>query len=68
MFLFCLIDYLCHWEVKNDKLGRSLMLLFLLVLDRGKTLQTISLLAYLRETRGMKGPHLIVVPKSVVGT
>lgn len=33
----------------------------------GKTLQTISMLAYLRETRGVKGPHLIVVPKSVVG-
>ena len=33
----------------------------------GKTLQTISLLAYLREARGMKGPHLVVVPKSVVG-
>jgi len=33
----------------------------------GKTLQTISLLAYLRESRGMKGPHIIVVPKSVLG-
>ena len=33
----------------------------------GKTLQTISLLAYLRESRGVKGPHLCVVPKSVVG-
>ena len=33
----------------------------------GKTLQTISLLAYLRESRGVKGPHLIIVPKSVVG-
>lgn len=33
----------------------------------GKTLQTISLLAYLRESRGSKGPHLIIVPKSVVG-
>ncbi len=33
----------------------------------GKTLQTISLLAYLRESRGVKGPHLVVVPKSVVG-
>lgn len=33
----------------------------------GKTLQTISLLAYLRESRGCKGPHLIIVPKSVVG-
>jgi SWI/SNF-related matrix-associated actin-dependent regulator of chromatin subfamily A member 5 len=30
-------------------------------------LQTISLLAYLRESRGVKGPHLVVVPKSVVG-
>lgn len=33
----------------------------------GKTLQTISLLAYLRESRGVRGPHLVVVPKSVVG-
>lgn len=33
----------------------------------GKTLQTISLLAYLRESRGCKGPHLVIVPKSVVG-
>ena len=33
----------------------------------GKTLQTISLLAYLREARGVKGPHLVIVPKSVVG-
>lgn len=33
----------------------------------GKTLQTISLLAYLREGRGIRGPHIVVVPKSVVG-
>ena len=33
----------------------------------GKTLQTISLLAYLRESRGVRGPHMVVVPKSVVG-
>jgi SWI/SNF-related matrix-associated actin-dependent regulator of chromatin subfamily A member 5 len=33
----------------------------------GKTLQTISLLAFLRESRGVMGPHLVVVPKSVVG-
>jgi len=33
----------------------------------GKTLQTISLLAYLREARGVAGPHLVIVPKSVVG-
>eukprot|EP00934_Nitzschia_sp_Nitz4_P004967 Nitzschia sp. Nitz4//scaffold58_size112336//101809//105310//NITZ4_004051-RA/size112336-snap-gene-0.160-mRNA-1//1//CDS//3329555043//4957//frame0 len=33
----------------------------------GKTLQTISFLAYLREHRGVKGPHIVIVPKSVVG-
>jgi SWI/SNF-related matrix-associated actin-dependent regulator of chromatin subfamily A member 5 len=33
----------------------------------GKTLQTISLLAYLRQGRGVRGPHLVIVPKSVVG-
>ena len=33
----------------------------------GKTLQSISLLAYLREARGIDGPHMIIVPKSTVG-
>lgn len=33
----------------------------------GKTLQSITLLAYLRETRGVTGPHLVLVPKSVLG-
>ena len=33
----------------------------------GKTLQTISFLAYLREGRGVRGPHIVIVPKSVVG-
>jgi SWI/SNF-related matrix-associated actin-dependent regulator of chromatin subfamily A member 5 len=33
----------------------------------GKTLQTISLLAYLRESRGVRGPHIAIVPKSVTG-
>lgn len=33
----------------------------------GKTLQSISLLACLREARGIEGPHLIIVPKSTVG-
>lgn len=33
----------------------------------GKTLQTISLLTYLRESRGVTGPHIVIVPKSVVG-
>ena len=33
----------------------------------GKTLQSISLLAALKEYRGVKGPHLVLVPKSVLG-
>ena len=33
----------------------------------GKTLQSIALLAWLKESRGIRGPHIIIVPKSVVG-
>ncbi|TVU17812.1 hypothetical protein EJB05_33869, partial [Eragrostis curvula] len=33
----------------------------------GKTLQTISLLGYLHEFRGISGPHMVVAPKSTVG-
>ena len=33
----------------------------------GKTLQSISMLAYLRQFRKVTGPHLIVVPKSTLG-
>lgn len=33
----------------------------------GKTLQTISLLAHIKEREGVSGPHLIVVPKSTLG-
>lgn len=33
----------------------------------GKTFQTISLLAYLKESKNVKGPHLILAPKSTVG-
>lgn len=32
----------------------------------GKTLQTIAFLGYLRHIRGIKGPHLITVPKSTL--
>mmetsp|Transcript_39745 Transcript_39745/g.128643 ORF Transcript_39745/g.128643 Transcript_39745/m.128643 type:complete len:827 (+) Transcript_39745:2-2482(+) len=32
----------------------------------GKTLQTISLLAHLKEARGISGPHLVIVPKAVL--
>jgi SWI/SNF-related matrix-associated actin-dependent regulator of chromatin subfamily A member 5 len=33
----------------------------------GKTLQTISLLGYLAEQRGITGPHIVIVPKSTLG-
>eukprot|EP00921_Rhytidocystis_pertsovi_P007839 GHVQ01012998.1.p1 GENE.GHVQ01012998.1~~GHVQ01012998.1.p1 ORF type:complete len:1022 (+),score=179.83 GHVQ01012998.1:466-3531(+) len=33
----------------------------------GKTFETISLLAYLREYRGIMGPHLVLAPKSTLG-
>lgn len=33
----------------------------------GKTLQTISLLGYLHEFRGINGPHMVVAPKSTLG-
>ncbi|MCO5580415.1 hypothetical protein L7F22_034281 [Adiantum nelumboides] len=33
----------------------------------GKTLQTISLLGYLNEFRGITGPHMVVTPKSTLG-
>ncbi|KAL1738468.1 SNF2 family N-terminal domain-containing protein [Schizophyllum fasciatum] len=32
----------------------------------GKTLQTISFLAYLKHHHGIKGPHLVIVPKSTL--
>ena len=32
----------------------------------GKTLQTISLLGYLHEYRGIHGPHMVIVPKSTL--
>lgn len=39
----------------------------LLVQGLGKTLQTISLLGYLHEFRGITGPHMVVAPKSTLG-
>jgi len=33
----------------------------------GKTVQTISLICFLREFKQVNGPHLIIMPKSVVG-
>lgn len=39
----------------------------LLMQGLGKTLQTISLLGYLHEFRGITGPHMVVAPKSTLG-
>jgi SWI/SNF-related matrix-associated actin-dependent regulator of chromatin subfamily A member 5 len=33
----------------------------------GKTLQTVAFLAYLKEIRGINGPHLVIAPKSTLG-
>ncbi|KAH8062719.1 helicase [Aureococcus anophagefferens] len=33
----------------------------------GKTLQSISVLGWLAEAKGVKGPHLVLVPKSTLG-
>jgi SWI/SNF-related matrix-associated actin-dependent regulator of chromatin subfamily A member 5 len=49
------------------KYRTDLSCLLLFQMGLGKTLQTISFLAYLREKRGIKGPHVVIVPKSVVG-
>lgn len=32
----------------------------------GKTIQTIALLSYLMENKGLSGPHLIIAPKAVL--
>lgn len=42
-------------------------LLFCCCQGLGKTLQTISLLGYLHEFRGITGPHMVVAPKSTLG-
>ena len=39
---------------------------FLFVQGLGKTLQTISLLGYMKHFREIPGPHLVIVPKSTL--
>jgi SNF2 family DNA or RNA helicase len=43
-----------------------ILLLLMRSFDQGKTLQTISLLAYLACYKGIWGPHLVIVPTSVI--
>ena len=33
----------------------------------GKTLQSISLMGWLLENRGIRGPHIVIAPKSTIG-
>lgn len=44
-----------------------ILLLLHAIQGLGKTLQTISLLGYLHEFRGITGPHMVVAPKSTLG-
>ncbi|KYR01272.1 myb domain-containing protein [Tieghemostelium lacteum] len=53
-----------NWLIKMNECGINGILADELGL--GKTLQIISLLAYLNECKGIKGPHLIIVPLSTV--
>jgi SWI/SNF-related matrix-associated actin-dependent regulator of chromatin subfamily A member 5 len=38
-----------------------------LLANTGKTLQSISMLAFLHHFKGITGPHLVIVPKSTLG-
>jgi SWI/SNF-related matrix-associated actin-dependent regulator of chromatin subfamily A member 5 len=34
----------------------------------GKSVQTISFIAYLKETKNISGPHLVIAPKSTISS
>ena len=53
-----------NWLITLNELGANGILADEMGL--GKTIQTISFLAYLIQFKGIKGPHLIVCPKSVL--
>jgi SWI/SNF-related matrix-associated actin-dependent regulator of chromatin subfamily A member 5 len=63
------IVWLEYWYLYTQLIHSFTFVVFFLLVQMGlgKTLQTISFLAYLREHRGVKGPHVVIVPKSVVG-
>ena len=54
--LFLLMRFCLTWNVYHS-----------IIQGLGKTLQTISLLGYLHEFRGITGPHMVVAPKSTLG-
>lgn len=47
-------------------LSYSVTFVCMLLQGLGKTLQTISLLGYLHEFRGISSPHMVIVPKSTL--
>src|SRR5271168_3281562 len=53
-----------RWYVTHDLDNEPSAITF--VWGLGKTLQTISFLAYLKHYRDISGPHLVVVPKSTL--
>lgn len=59
----CFPVLLSPWRARAP-LAWSFMLCFT---PQGKTLQTISLLGFLRQYKNITGPHLVIVPKSTLG-
>lgn len=59
------MEVLCDWSIRVGCLVIINLSCFLQGL--GKTLQTISLMGYLHEFRGITGPHMVVAPKSTLG-
>lgn len=59
-------DWDTLWIV--DRLMNMLICLQADAMGLGKTIQTVSLFAYLWERKGVKGPHLIVAPLSTLRT
>ena len=53
-------------ELLLRKLESYKTAVFLFVQGLGKTLQTISLLGYMKHFREIPGPHLVIVPKSTL--
>ena len=54
-----------NWMINLNKIGTNGILADQMGL--GKTIQTISLLGYMREKEGVPGPHLIVAPLTTLG-
>ena len=58
--------FLYVWAFDIPKVLFKLQLQFINGFTSGKTLQSISIVAYMREFRNINGPHLVMVPKSTL--